>query len=78
MRKISRRSLGAIMASGLSLPYLARASDWPTRPLTLLVPYPPGGPSDVSVRPMTEPLSRLLGQPVVRKRWRNRAMAIRS
>ena len=65
MQKITRRGLGAMVASGLSLPYLARAADWPTRPLTLLVPYPPGGPSDVSVRPMIEPLSRLLGQPVV-------------
>jgi len=65
MGKLSRRGLGAMVASGLSLPYLARAADWPTRPLTLLVPYPPGGPSDVSVRPMVEPLSRILGQPVV-------------
>ena len=65
MQKITRRGLGAMVASGLSLPHLARAADWPTRPLTLLVPYPPGGPSDVSVRPMVEPLSRLLGQPVV-------------
>ena len=65
MQKITRRSFGAMVASGLSLPYLARASDWPTRPLTLLVPYPPGGPSDVSARPLMEPLSRILGQPVV-------------
>ena len=65
MQKISRRGLGALAATGLSLPYLARAADWPTRTVTLLVPYPPGGPSDVSVRPMVEPLSRILGQPVV-------------
>ena len=61
MQNLSRRGLGAMVASGLSLPYLARAADWPTRPVTLLVPYPPGGPSDVSARPLLEPLSRLLG-----------------
>ena len=65
MQKITRRGLGAMAATGLSLPYLARAADWPTRPVTLLVPYPPGGPSDVSTRPLMEPLSRILGQPVV-------------
>jgi len=71
MRNISRRGFGAMVATGLSLPHIARAAEWPTRTVTLLVPYPPGGPSDVSVRPMVEPLSRILGQP------RNRAMAIR-
>ncbi|MFM7611501.1 MAG: Bug family tripartite tricarboxylate transporter substrate binding protein, partial [Alphaproteobacteria bacterium] len=65
MQNITRRGLGALTATALSLPYLARAADWPTRPVTLLVPYPPGGPSDVSARPLLEPLSRLLGQPVV-------------
>ena len=89
MKKLARRGLGIMAASALGLPYLAHAADWPTRPVTLLVPYPPGGPSDVSARPLLEPLSRLLGQPVVienragaggsigARRWRNRVMAIR-
>ena len=55
MGKLSRRGLGAMVASGLSLPYLARAADWPTRPLTLLVPYPPGGNVDGAAR-ITDPI----------------------
>jgi tripartite-type tricarboxylate transporter receptor subunit TctC len=65
MQNITRRGLGALTATAFSLPHITRAADWPTRPVTLLVPYPPGGPSDVSARPLLEPLSRLLGQPVV-------------
>jgi tripartite-type tricarboxylate transporter receptor subunit TctC len=65
MQNITRRGFGTLAASALCLPHIARAADWPTRPVTLLVPYPPGGPSDVSARPLLEPLSRILGQPVL-------------
>ena len=41
------------------------AQDFPTKPVTLIVPNPPGGVVDTSARLLNEPLSRLLGQPVV-------------
>lgn len=43
----------------------AFAQDYPTRPIRVLVPYPAGGPSDVAMRLLAEPLSRQLGQSVI-------------
>jgi tripartite-type tricarboxylate transporter receptor subunit TctC len=39
-------------------------ADYPSKPIKILVPFPPGGTSDVMGRMMAEPLSRLLKQPV--------------
>jgi tripartite-type tricarboxylate transporter receptor subunit TctC len=38
---------------------------WPTKPVTFIVPYPPGGGTDVIARIYQEPLSKQLGQPIV-------------
>jgi tripartite-type tricarboxylate transporter receptor subunit TctC len=43
----------------------ARAQDYPSKPLTLVVPYPPGGVSDTVGRPVAEAMSRHLRQTVV-------------
>ena len=44
---------------------LAAAQAFPTKPITLIVPFPPGGSSDALARSLTTPLSQALGQPVV-------------
>jgi len=43
----------------------ARAQDWPTRPLTMVVPFAAGGPADVLARIIDPRLSSLLGQQVI-------------
>jgi tripartite-type tricarboxylate transporter receptor subunit TctC len=55
--------LGAML---LVLPALAVAqAAWPAHPITMIVPFPPGGLADLVARPVAEALSRELGQPVV-------------
>jgi tripartite-type tricarboxylate transporter receptor subunit TctC len=43
----------------------AHADNFPSRPITLIVPFPPGGSTDVTARIMAERMGPLLGQPVV-------------
>jgi putative tricarboxylic transport membrane protein len=49
----------------LLLPGAARAQDYPTKPVTLVVPYPPGGRTDLAGRAIAQSLKGELGQPVV-------------
>jgi len=41
------------------------AQPWPSRPLTIIVPYSAGGPTDTLARLLSEPMRRFLGQTVV-------------
>ena len=43
----------------------ARAQDYPSRPITLIVPWPAGGSTDTHLRKLSEIASRHLGQPIV-------------
>jgi tripartite-type tricarboxylate transporter receptor subunit TctC len=43
----------------------ARAEDWPARPITLVVPYGPGGPTDVVGRLFAQHMSERLGRPII-------------
>lgn len=44
---------------------LAWAQSWPTRPVTLIVPFPPGGSTDTAARIIGEAMRPSLGQPVI-------------
>jgi tripartite-type tricarboxylate transporter receptor subunit TctC len=43
----------------------AGAADFPTKPVTLIIPWPAGGTTDVAMRAIAESASRHLGQPIV-------------
>jgi tripartite-type tricarboxylate transporter receptor subunit TctC len=43
----------------------AQAQTYPSRPITLVVPYPPGGTSDLIARSLSEPIKASLGQPII-------------
>jgi tripartite-type tricarboxylate transporter receptor subunit TctC len=45
--------------------FVAIAEDYPSRPITWVVPFPVGGPQDTLARILTERMSGLLGQPIV-------------
>jgi tripartite-type tricarboxylate transporter receptor subunit TctC len=44
---------------------LVRADNFPSRPITLIVPFPPGGSTDVAARIMADKMGASLGQPVI-------------
>src|SRR5207247_4010788 len=44
---------------------LARASDYPSKPITLMIGFAPGGPSDLTARILTRKMEEILKQPLV-------------
>jgi tripartite-type tricarboxylate transporter receptor subunit TctC len=62
-QRIGRRMLGALGAIPLASP--AFAQDFPSRPIQMVIPWPPGGRTDIAVRLLAPYLQRELGQPVV-------------
>jgi putative tricarboxylic transport membrane protein len=60
-----RGSFAVALAIGVFGSYPAGAQDWPTRPLTLVVPFSPGGGIDASARVQAQRMSELLGQTIV-------------
>nr|WP_315592110.1 tripartite tricarboxylate transporter substrate-binding protein [uncultured Cupriavidus sp.] len=57
--------LPIVAAAILTVPAIAAAQAWPSKPLTLVVPFPAGGGTDLVVRSIQPLLQRELGQPVV-------------
>lgn len=62
---IRRRTLAALAAAPLLVPRRAAAQGWPARPVTLVVPFPAGGPVDGVGRALARQLERQTGQPWV-------------
>ena len=65
---ITRRQLGqsaALAVGAIAVPGALQAQSWPSRPIRLVVPFPPGGLIDTMARLIGPRLSLSLGQPVV-------------
>jgi len=60
-----KTTMSAALAALLGTSAGALAQDWPTRPITLVVPFAAGGGLDVSVRIQAQHMSELLGQSIV-------------
>src|SRR5882762_10678473 len=68
MKLPHRRQFLHLAAGAAALPAMSRitwAQAYPTRPITMIVPFAPGGAADVMARMMSEPLRAFLGQPVI-------------
>src|SRR5262245_52465748 len=66
--KLSRRHLLALAAGAAALPALsrvARAEPYPTRPIRLVVPFPPGGAFDAVARPWADKMKAFIGTVVI-------------
>jgi len=57
-----RALLGALLATAA---LSAAAQDYPSHPVTMIVPFPPGGVADITARPVADAMGRFLQQPVV-------------
>ncbi len=58
-------TLLAVIATGVVLATPAAAADYPDRPVTIVVPYSPGGGVDIVTRLVTRKMSEALGQPII-------------
>ena len=63
MTLLRRTTLAGLLVTGTA--GLARAADFPSRPMNWIVPFPPGGSNDIFARPVAAFVGERLGQPVV-------------
>lgn len=61
-RLFFRWALGLLMAGSIGALF---AQTWPSKPVVIVVTYPPGGTADLMARTISSPLSQILGTPVV-------------
>src|SRR4051812_46747044 len=60
-----RTLVGALLCASLLHTGASSAQAWPTKPIRLMVPFPPGGSTDIVARIVAQKLGERLGQPLV-------------
>jgi len=67
MKQVDRKMVGFVMAASLILAFgwPAMAAEYPTKPITLVIQYPPGGSTDLTARALANAARKYLGQPVI-------------
>src|SRR5258705_4318958 len=55
---IAVAAIGAVVAAG------AGAQEYPSKPITLIVPWPAGGSTDIAMRAIADSASKVIGQPI--------------
>jgi tripartite-type tricarboxylate transporter receptor subunit TctC len=66
--KLARRQFMHLAAGAAALPAISRdasAQSYPTRPITMIVPYAPGAMVDTVSRMLAERMRKALGQPII-------------
>jgi len=63
-REILKAAAALPLAPSLAAPAFAQAA-WPTRNITMIVPFPAGGQADLAARPVALALERILGKPCI-------------
>jgi tripartite-type tricarboxylate transporter receptor subunit TctC len=59
-----RRIASALLLAAAPFVALAQA-DYPSKTITMIVPFPPGGVADITARPLAETMGRIMKQPVI-------------
>ena len=62
-RAFTAAALATVVGPTVAAPAIAQ--EWPSKPLRMVIPYPPGGPSDVSTRIVMDRAAQSLGQPIL-------------
>jgi tripartite-type tricarboxylate transporter receptor subunit TctC len=67
MRQVNYKLIGLMVVASLflALGFSAMAAEYPTKPITLIIPYPPGGSTDVTSRALANAAKKYLGQPII-------------
>jgi len=66
MKTIQRALARMALAAGvLAVAFAAQAQDYPVKPITIVVPFPPGASTDTTARALLPKMTEMLGQPVV-------------
>ncbi len=65
MHTINRRQALAASAAAFASPWALAQTAWPTKPVTIVVPFPPGGGTDAFARPLFAAMTRNLGKQFV-------------